>query len=597
MVPTPIEDYALLADTETAALVGRDGSIDWLALPRFDSGAVFAKLLGTAEHGHWTLAPAGEVRHVERRYRPGTLILETTFTTDDGQVTVVDAMIPRDRRPNLVRVVQGGRGRIPLRMVLRFRFDYGSIVPWVRRVDGALEAVAGPDRLTLWTPVPTEGRGHVTVAEFAVAEDDEVPFELAWSPSHLPRDEPPDPLRALLDAEAWWQAWSGRTTYTGAYRDEVRDSLVVLKGLTHAPTGGLVAAATTSLPEEIGGVRNWDYRFCWLRDATFSLIALLGAGHTEEARAWRDWLLRAVAGDPASLQIMYGIGGERRLPETVLDWLPGYDGSGPVRIGNAAVEQFQLDVYGEVLDALHQGRMAGMETDDDAWALQSALLEFLEGNWQEPDEGIWEIRGPRRHFTHSRLMAWVAIDRGIQAVERFGVDGPVDRWRRVREEIRADILEHGVDERGVFVQRYDSSALDASLLMVPLVGFLPPTDPRVANTVAAIQSELTHDGFVHRYLPDVDVEGLPGGEGAFLLCTFWMVDNLHLLGRTDEATALYEKLLGLRNDVGLLAEQVDPVSGRHLGNFPQAFSHIALVDSAMNLCPGTTGPAERRSHP
>ena len=592
---TRIEDYALLADTETAALVGKDGSIDWWTLPRFDSGAVFASLLGGPDNGHWTIAPAGEVRRVERCYRPGTLILETTFTTDEGQVTLVDAMIPRDGRPNLVRIVQGDRGRVPMRMVLRFRFDYGSIVPWVTRLGGVLVAVAGPDRLVLSTPVATHGEDRSTVARFSVGEGDRIPFEMAWSPSHEPWEDPPNPEAALAGAERWWCDWTEKGTYRGSWAVEAQASLTVLKGLTYAPTGGLVAAATTSLPETIGGVRNWDYRFCWLRDATFSLIALLNGGYTDEAHAWRDWLLRAAAGEPEELQIMYGLAGERRLAEMELPWLAGYEGSAPVRIGNAAVDQFQLDVYGEVMDALHQGRLAGMSGREDAWQLELALLDFLEGNWQEPDEGIWEIRGPRQHFTHSKVMAWVAVDRAIDAVEGFGHDGPVDRWRAVRDEIRAEVLAQGVDDRGVFVQRYGSSDLDASLLTVPLVGFLPASDPRVVNTVEAIQRELTQDGFVRRYLPDPAVEGVPGDEGAFLLCTFWLVDNLHLIGRTDEATALYERLLGLRNDVGLLSEQVDPATGRMLGNFPQAFSHVALVDSAMNLCKETIGPAERRT--
>ncbi len=592
---TPIEDYAFLADTETAALVSKAGSIDWLCLPRFDSGACFAALLGGPEHGRWLLTPEGEVTEVTRRYRDGTLVLETELRTDDGVVRLVDAMVPRDDRPNVIRVVEGVEGTVPVRMELVIRFDYGSIVPWVRRQGDMLVAVAGPDRLVLITPVETHGEDHTTTAHFTVREGDRVPFELAWSPSNVLLERPPEPLAALDAAEYWWQDWSGRCTYAGAYADEVHHSLRVLKGLTHAPTGGLVAATTTSLPEVLGGVRNWDYRFCWLRDATFSLIALLSAGYTEEATAWRDWLLRAVAGDPATLQIMYGVAGERRLTELELDWLPGYEGSRPVRVGNAAVDQFQLDVYGEVMDALHQGEEAGLASDDDAWNLQVAIMEALEGKWQEPDEGIWEVRGGPQHFTHSKVMAWVAADRAVRAVQDHGKDGPADRWRQLRDDIRAEVLEHGVDDRGVFVQHYGSSALDASALMVPLVGFLDPADRRVTNTVDAIQRELTHDGFVYRYDTERDVDGLPGGEGVFLLCTFWLVDDLHLLGRTKEATALYERLLGLRNDVGLLSEQCDPTSGRLLGNFPQAFSHVALVDSAMNLHDPTAGPARRRS--
>lgn len=591
-----IEDYGLIGDTQTAALVGRDGSIDWLCMPRFDSGACFAGLLGTERHGRWLIAPRGQPNATRRRYRDGTLILETEFETEEGTVRLIDFMPPRERAPDVVRIVEGVSGRVPMEMQLVIRFDYGSIVPWVRRVDAALACIGGPDAICLRTPVETRGENLTTVAEFSVSKGERVPFTLTWFPSCDALPDEVEPERALKDAEAWWRGWSDRCRYAGDWRDAVLRSLTVLKAMTYAPTGGIVASATTSLPEQIGGVRNWDYRFCWLRDATFTLYSLIVAGYVDEARDWRDWLLRAVAGDPSEIQIMYGPAGERRLTELELSWLPGYEGSRPVRIGNAAAAQLQLDVYGEVMDALFQARKAGLELMPTAWALQKKMLDYLESGWREPDEGIWEVRGPRRHFTHSKVMAWVAADRAVKAVETQGVDGPVDRWRRLRAEIHEEVCREGFDaERGSFVQYYGSNLLDASLLMIPLVGFLPAEDERVRGTLAATRRELCRDGFVMRYLEDeaADVDGLPPGEGAFLLCTFWLADNLNLAGRAEEAREIFERLLGLRNDLGLFSEQYDPRKDRMVGNFPQAFSHIGLVNTAYNLSePG--GPAEDR---
>ena len=582
----PIEDYAIIADTRTAALVGRDGSIDWLCVPRFDSGAIFAALLGTEENGHWRIAPAGAVRAVRRRYRPDTLVLETEFDTDEGTVRIVDFMPPReDTSPDVVRIVEGVRGNVPMAMQLRLRFDYGQVVPWVYQEQGALVAVAGPDAAWLRTPVPTHGENMATHAGFTVEPGDRVPFVLTWRPSHLPPPEPLNPVEELGVTEGYWRGWVSACTYEGEYRDAVVRSLLTLKALTYAPTGGIVAAATTSLPEKLGGVRNWDYRFCWLRDASITLQSLLYSGFQSEAIAWRKWLLRAIAGNPAELQIMYGVAGERRLDEYLATWLTGYDGN-PVRIGNAAAEQFQLDVYGEVMDALHQGRRAGLKADDPAWGLQVKLMEFVETHWTDPDEGIWEVRGGPKQFTHSKLMAWVAADRAVKAVEEFDLDGPVDRWRRLRDEIRADIMKNGYDKkRKTFTQFYGSEELDAALLMVPLVGFLPATDERVTGTVAAIEEHLLQDGFVQRYTqhPDTDVDGLPPGEGAFLACTFWLADNYALMGRHEEARVVFERLLALRNDVGLLSEEYDTDAQRLVGNFPQAFSHVPLIDTARTL--------------
>ena len=595
-MPASIEDYALIGDTHTAGLVSREGSIDWLCLPRFDSPACFAALLGDEGNGRWLLAPAGPVREVRRRYQGDTLVLETEHRTDDGVVRVVDCMPPRQQDPDVARVVEGVRGRVPMRMELTIRFDYGSIVPWVRQMEGALHAIAGPDSVWLRTPVPVHGENLTTVAEFTIAEGERVPFMLTWHASHQRAPRRIDPVRAVDDSEAWWGEWASRIAYEGDWQDAVIRSLLTLKALTYAPTGGIVASPTTSLPETLGGVRNWDYRYCWLRDSTFTLYALMLAGLADEAKAWREWLLRAVAGQPNKMQILYGVAGERRISEQELPWLAGYQGARPVRVGNAAVEQFQLDVYGEVMDTLHLAHHMGLPSDDAAWDLQRALLEFLEDHWRDPDEGIWEMRGPRRQFTHSKVMAWVALDRAVKAVELAGMEGPVDRWRALRREIHEEVCRDGYDaKRDTFVQYYGAKQVDASLLMIPLVGFLPASDPRVKGTVAAVQRELTVDGLVHRYPPEGSekVDGLPPGEGTFLACTFWLADNLALMGRRDEANAIFERLLTLRNDVGLLAEQYDPRDGRQLGNFPQAFSHVALVNTARNLS-ASPGPAWAR---
>jgi GH15 family glucan-1,4-alpha-glucosidase len=590
----PLEDYALIGDCHTAALVGRDGSIDWLCLPRFDSGACFAALLGTPEHGRWLIRPAGEIRRVQRRYRADTLILETDFETDDGAVTLIDCMPPRSQEPDLVRLVVGRRGQVRMRLHLVIRFDYGSIIPWVRRMENGIRAVGGPDTLLLHTAVPLRGADLTTVADFIVAEGQRVPFTLIWHPSHEPAPPPLDPEQAVRDTEQWWRDWAGRCTFQGPWREAVVRSLITLKALTYAPTGGVVAAPTTSLPEQLGGVRNWDYRFCWLRDATFTLLALLHNGFVDEAGAWREWLLRAVAGTPSQVNIMYGLAGERRLTELELDWLPGYADSRPVRVGNAAHKQFQLDVFGEVLDALYQTVRAGLSCDENAWRVERALLDYLETAWREPDEGIWEVRGPRRHFTHSKVMAWVAVDRAIKAVERYGQQGPLERWRELRSAIHEEVCRRGYDaQRNTFVQYYGSTDVDASLLMIPQVGFLPADDPRVQGTIAAVQRHLMEDGFVRRYPTHPEVDGLPPGEGAFLACTFWLADCLVLLGRLDEARQIFERLLGLRNDVGLLAEEYDPHARRLVGNFPQAFSHVGLINTACNLA-HRIGPTAHR---
>jgi GH15 family glucan-1,4-alpha-glucosidase len=591
----PIEGYALIGNTRTAALVGRDGSIDWLCAPRFDSRACFAALLGTREHGRWLLAPAAKARKVRRRYRSDTLVLETEFETGDGVVRLIDCMPPWPDRTDIVRVVEGVRGRVPMRMELIIRGGYGVVVPWVRRVESALLATAGPDSLELRTAVETEGKRFTTIAKFTVGKGQRIPFVISHFPSHQPRPLPIDADAAIAATELEWRRWCTRCRYDGRWGDAVKRSLVTLKALAYAPTGGIVAAPTTSLPERIGGVRNWDYRFCWPRDATYTLYALLIAGYQDEARAWREWLLRAAAGRPQDMQTVYGIAGERQLTELELPWLPGYAGSAPVRIGNAAAAQFQLDVYGEVIDALHLARTAGLDPDDDAWDFQRALLDFLESHWTEPDNGIWEVRGERRHFTHSKVMAWVALDRAIKAVENYGVEGPVERWRRMRSRIHADVCHKGYSEkRGTFVQHYGSSALDASLLLIPLVGFLPPDDPRVRGTVEAIERELTFNGFVIRYPTKRRVDDLPAGEGAFLPCSFWLADNLALQGRNADAEALFEHLLTARNDVGLLSEEYDPRTHHQLGNFPQALSHVALINTARNLS-HRGGPSEHRS--
>jgi GH15 family glucan-1,4-alpha-glucosidase len=594
-----LEDYGLIGDLQSAALVGRSGSIDWLCFPRFDSGACFAALLGTEQHGRWLIEPCTEVRARRQRYRGDTLILETELETEDGTIRLVDFMPPRGVDPDVVRIVEGVRGQVECRTELIIRFDYGGIVPWVRRLDGETRvAIAGPDALCFWTPVPVRGENLTTVGEFTVGENDRLAFVLTWFASHRPPPDPIDAEQALRDTERFWTSWVERCTYAGEWRDAVIRSLVTLKALTYDPTGGVVAAPTTSLPEAVGGVRNWDYRYCWLRDATFTLDALLLAGYTEEAAAWRSWLLRAVAGDPADLQIMYGAAGERRLTEFEVDGLPGYEGSSPVRVGNAASNQFQLDVYGEVMDSAYEARRGGLPASDEGWGLLQSLMQFLAVEWDSPDEGIWEVRGPRRHFTHSKVMAWVAADRAVRLCEEFGREGPVDRWRKLRDEIHAEVLARGYDaERGAFVQSYGSRLLDAALLMIPLVGFLPASDERVRNTVAAIQRELVEDGFVRRYEESQDaaeVDGLPPGEGAFLPCTFWLVDNLALLGRVDEARELFGRLLELRSPLGLLAEEYDSALGRLVGNYPQAFSHVGLVNSAFNLSEAIEGPAQRR---
>ena len=590
-----IEDYALIGDCETCALVARDGSLDWLCLPRFDSPACFAALLGTPEHGRWLLAPAAEIRAVRRRYREGSLVLETEFTTAGGTVAVIDCMPGRGRYPHVVRVVEGRRGEVPMRVELAIRCDYGSIEPWLQPADGGLAAVAGPDALRLWASVPVQQARCTAEATFVVRAGQRESFVLTWHPSHEPAPPRIDPVAAVRATTEWWQAWAGQCTYRGPYRDHVLRSLLTFKALTYHPTGGIVAAPTTSLPERLGGVRNWDYRFCWLRDATLTLYALLKNGYTEEAAAWRAWLLRAVAGRPAATNIMYGLGGERRLTELELAWLPGYEGATPVRIGNAASRQFQLDVYGEVLDTLYQSRKLGLQAAEAGWRLEQAILDFVAEACERPDEGIWEVRGPRRHFTHSKLMAWVALDRGVRAVEEFGLTGPVEQWRGLRERLHAQICQEGFNPKlGAFVQSYGSAQLDASLLLMPSVGFLPVTDPRVGGTVAAIERDLLRDGFVLRYDTATVEDGLPPGEGAFLACTFWLADCQYLLGRREEARATFERLLGLCNDVGLLAEEYDPVAQRLVGNFPQAFSHVGLINTALNLSPVEEGPAEQR---
>ena len=593
-----IEDYALVGDTQTGALVGRNGSIDWLCLPRFDSSACFAALLGGPENGRWLLAPCGELRASRRQYRQDSMVLETELTTDEGTVRLTDFMPPRELTPDLVRIVEGVSGRVRMRMELVLRTDYGSTVPWVRRVPGGLLAVAGPDAFFLRSSVPLAGKNMTTVAEFELGPGERAEFVLLWHPSHLPTPAAPDPRTSLGDTDAWWQEWAAKCTYQGEWREAVMRSLLTLKALTYAPTGGIVAAATTSLPEWVGGVRNWDYRYCWLRDATLTLYSLMLAGYRDEAQAWREWLLRSVAGDPSKLQIMYGVAGERRLAEWDVPWLAGYEGSKPVRVGNAAVDQLQLDVYGEVMDALYLGRRSGLESSEDTWALQRSMMDFLESGWRKQDAGIWEVRGPPRDFTHSKVMAWTAMDRAVKSVELFGLAGPVDRWRATRATIHEEVCRKAYDPAlGAFTQSYGSHLLDASLLLIPSLGFLPARDPRVLGTVRAIEERLCADGFVLRYATEEGghVDGLPLGEGAFLACTYWLADNYALAGRDADARALFERLLSLRNDVGLLAEEYEPRAKRQLGNFPQAFSHVALVNTAFNLGASQHHPAEQRS--
>jgi GH15 family glucan-1,4-alpha-glucosidase len=592
-----IEDYALIGDLQTAALVGTDGSIDWLCLPRFDSPACFAALLGTAENGCWRVGPRGAGAATRRAYRGDSLILETEWETPQGSVRLVDAMPVRGGAgADVVRVVEGISGRVAMDMALQLRFDYGRIAPWVWQADGQTAAVAGPDAVWLSTPVETHARDLTTYAQFEISAGERVPFVLTYRPSYEPRPTPADPAAALSRTERFWEEWMSHLRYSGRWDEAVRRSLITLKALTDARTGGIVAAATTSLPEELGGGRNWDYRYCWLRDATFTLQALLGTGYVAEAKAWREWLLRAVAGDPADLQIMYAIDGTRRLPETTLDWLAGYEGSRPVRAGNAASGQLQLDVWGEVLDGLHLARTSGIAAQESAWELQRALLDFLEGHWDEPDNGLWEMRGPRRQFVHSKVLVWAGIDRAVQTVERTRLDGPLARWRELADRVHADVCERGYDaERNTFTQFFGSRGLDAALLLMGHVGFLPWGDRRLVGTVEAIERELCRDGFLLRYDPDADggVDGLPGREGAFLACTFWFADALFSIGRQDAAVQVFERLLGLRNDVGLLSEEYDTGLARQVGNTPQAFSHVGLVNTARRLSGEPS--AERRA--
>ena len=584
----PIEDYALIGDCETAALVSRSGSIDWLCWPRFDSGACFAALLGERENGRWQIAPVDQSACITRKYRDDTLVLETVFETAEGAVALIDFMPPRGEASDIVRIVEGRRGSVAMGFELIWRFDYGSIVPWVTRYeDGTLAAVAGPDMVVLRTAIALKGADLRTTGAFTVAAGERVPFVMTYGPSHLPAPTAIDPLAALADTESYWRDWAGRSKVSGRWAPLIRRSLITLKALTYRPTGAIVASPTTSLPERIGGARNWDYRFCWLRDATFTLLALMNGGYYDEAAAWRNWLLRAIAGSPAQLQILYGIGGERRAVELELPWLCGYEKSQPVRIGNAASNQFQLDVYGELMDALQIARESQLDFKDAGWELQRALLDHLEKIWREPDEGIWEVRNGQRQFTYSKVMAWVAFDRAVAAVERSGLDGPVERWRALRDDIHEEVCRNGFNPKiGAFTQFYGSEHLDASLLLIPLVGFLPAQDSRVVGTVAAIERGLMQDGMVLRYDSERNSDGLPPGEGVFIACSFWLADNYILLGRRAEADQLFERLAALANDVGLLAEEYDPVQRRLVGNFPQAFSHIALVNTAHNLSRG-----------
>ena len=592
-----IEDYALLGDLHTAALVSTAGSVDWLCLPRFDSPAAFAALLHNREAGHWTIAPAGATICSARRYSGNTLVLETDWVTSDGAVRVIDFMPPRADHPRLIRIAVGLSGEVAMRSALRLRFDYGRVVPWVQHRHHRVDAIAGPDRVRLTSAVPMRGHDWETLAEFTVRAGDRVPFVLSWAPGHQPEIPHVDPEEALAATLEFWTGWCDHATFqAGPYRDAVHRSIITLKALTYEPTGGIVAAATTSLPEEIGGVRNWDYRYCWLRDATYTLQALLAAGFRREAAAWREWLLRCIAGQPKTLQILYSLDGARRLPEAELPWLSGYEGSSPVRTGNAASGQLQLDVWGEVLDALFLGREAGLPLDRDAWTLQTALMNHLESAWSEPDNGLWEVRGERQHFTHSKIMAWVAADRMARSVRTHGLPGPALRWERLRDQIHHDVVTHAFDAgRNTFTQAYGSTALDASLLLIPRVGFLPAADPRVLGTIAAVRRELSDGGLVKRYQTTETDDGLKGSEGLFIACSFWLVDALYAAGQRREATDLFERLLALRNDVGLLSEEWDPAAQRQLGNFPQAFSHFALVISAIQLHTGRAARSDSMS--
>jgi GH15 family glucan-1,4-alpha-glucosidase len=585
-MPLPIESYAMIGDTRSVALVGKDGSIDWLCLPRFDSPACFASLLGDRDNGYWSIAPASGIRSIDRRYRSGTLILETTFSTEAGDVVLIDCMLRETPDPRILRVVRALRGSVPMRLEYAVRYDYGSIVPWVRRLDEGLLAVAGPDALLLSGDVEVRPDGMRHVADFVVSPGTDVAFELTYFASDLPTPAGRSPEATVRATEDGWRTWIDVCTYDGPYREQVTRSLLTLKALTYGPSGGVVAAPTTSLPEKLGGERNWDYRYCWLRDATFTLFALLSAGYVDAARDWRAWLLRAVAGMTKDVQIVYGLRGTRRLPEIELPWLSGYENSRPVRVGNAAHGQFQLDVYGEVIALLYAGHHFGIEHTGDEWAIARGFIEEVARRWHEPDCGIWEMRGEPQHFTHSKVMAWVALDRGVRFIEDFGLEGSLDEWRLVRDEIHAEICARAFDpERNTFVQAYGSRALDAATLLMPIAGFLPADDPRIAGTVAAIERELLHDGLLLRYSPadGKAVDGLPPGEGAFLLCSFWLANTYILAGREPEARALFERLCMLANDVGLMAEEYDPVACRQLGNFPQAFSHVGLIITAYNL--------------
>ena len=602
-----IEDYALIGDCETAALVGRDGSIDWLCWPRFDSDACFAAILGDRENGRWLIAPADPDATSTRRYRPQTLVLETRFETSTGSALLVDFMPPRGKASDIVRLVVGEQGQVDMHMELALRFGYGRVIPWVSRLDdGTLRAIAGPDMVVLRTPADLRGENMHTEADFTIRAGETVPFVLTYQRSHEGIPDPIDAMAALDDTQAYWTEWAGR--YNSAIRaggmdlperwaEAAERSLITLKALTYAPTGGIVAAPTASLPEWIGSTRNWDYRFCWLRDSSLMLFAMMNSGYYDEAKAWRDWLVRAMAGSVDQMQIMYGLAGERRLEEWEAEWLPGFEGSKPVRIGNAATGQVQLDVYGEVMSLLHQARLGGIPESHEAWSMQKGMLAQLETLWRQPDSGLWEVRGPPRHFTFSKVMAWVAFDRCIKSAEQFGLDEcPIDRWRTIRDEIHADVCEHGYDPKaGAFTQTYGETALDASLLLLPRIGFLPGDDPRLRSTVEAIERDLQVDGLVRRYQTSEVDDGLPTGEGAFLACSFWLVSALHHIGRIEDACALFERLLDLRNDLGLLAEEYDPKAGRQLGNFPQAFSHIALVNIAHLLAAGPGSGTERMS--
>jgi len=591
----PLEEYGIIGDCQTAALVGRDGSIDWLCLPRFDSGACLAALLDEPANGRWIIQPKAKITHCQRRYQGDTLIIETEFQTESGVVALIDFMPIREQTPDLLRIVEGRSGTVDMHMELIIRFDYGSIVPWVQQTEHGISATAGPDALRLCCPVDLHGENLTTVADFTVKAGERIPFALTYYRSHETPPDEIDPFEALEATRNWWQEWSDQCTYRGDRRDAVMRSLITLKALTYAPSGGIVAAATTSVPEQLGGVRNWDYRYCWLRDATLSLLSLVNSGYTSEAHDWREWLLRAVAGNPAELQIMYGICGERRLDEYEVPWLRGYEKSAPVRVGNAASNQFQLDVYGELADALHHSREAGLKCGLTAWRVESALVKFVEEVWDMPDEGIWEVRGPRQHFTHSKVMAWVALDRAIKSAVKYKLEAPLERWRKVRAAIHHRVCQEGFNSKlNSFVQSFHSDLLDASVLMIPAVGFLPPEDPRVRGTITAIERHLCREGFVLRYDSDKTEDGLPSGEGAFLPCSFWLADNYALAGEMDKAYELFDRLIGLRNDLGLLSEEYDPRAKRLVGNFPQAFTHLSLINTALNLHRPESGPVKQR---